>query len=87
MRPGLERDPAARHSVEHLPQGLRRGAHFPFPLQLAPFIQNAVPTGAIAEVQSDRQLWLGKIAALLAATVLIFFIAGLLYLLCLQARR
>src|ERR1041385_9065835 len=65
MRPRLQRDPAAWHSAEHLAHSFRRGAHLTFPLHLASFIQNAVPTGAIAQVQADRQLRLGKIAALL----------------------
>src|SRR5581483_4265765 len=64
MRPRLQRDPAARHFAEHLAQGFRRGAHLAFPLHLAPFIQHAVPTRAIAQVQADRQLKLCKMSAL-----------------------
>ena len=61
----LQRDAAARHSLERLAHRLRRGAYLLFPSQLALFVQHTVLTGAIPQVQSDRQFRLGKIAALL----------------------
>jgi hypothetical protein len=45
------------------------------------FIQHAIPARSISQVQTDGQFLLAKIPRLPCPAVLIFFIAGLLYLL------
>jgi len=56
---------------------------FDSPLTHVRFVQHAIPTRPISQVQPDRQFLLSKIFALLcfASTVLTFFIAAFLYLL------
>ena len=51
-----------------------------FAYHFASFIQHAIPTRPISQIQTDSQLLL-EILVARAATVLLFFIAGLLYLL------
>ena len=83
MRASLQRDPAARHPAENFAQRFRIRAHALLQLYLARFIQHAIPTVAISQIQSDGKFLPRNIPAC-AATVLTFFIAGLLYLLCLE---
>jgi hypothetical protein len=63
------------------PATLRRRTDSLFQPDLAGFIQHAVATGTIAQVQTDRQLGLRKILRRLYRSSATFFIAGLLYLL------
>ena len=55
MRPGFQRDPAARHCPENFLQRFRIRADPLFRLYLASFIQHAVPAVAISQIQSDGQ--------------------------------
>jgi hypothetical protein len=48
MRPGLQRDPAARHLAEDFAQRFRIRADALLQSYLAAFIQHAVPTVAIS---------------------------------------
>src|SRR5262245_36152434 len=66
MRPGFQRYPAARHGTENFAQRFRTRTHSLLQLDLPRFIQYAVPTVAIPQIQSDRQCWLRKLFALLA---------------------
>jgi hypothetical protein len=59
------RDPAARHFTEDFLQGFRTRADSLLQPYLTSFIQHAVPTVAISQVQSDGQRLLRKIPALL----------------------
>jgi hypothetical protein len=56
-------------------------AQFLFLQHFAHFVEQAIPTRSIAQVQPNRQLPLGKLLVAFTAAVLTFFIAGLLYLL------
>src|SRR5262249_7368649 len=61
-----QRHPAARHGAEHFAQSFRSRTDSLLQLYVACFIQHAVPTVAISQIQSDRQFLLhGKIPALL----------------------
>jgi hypothetical protein len=81
MRSGLQRDSAARHGTEDFLQGFRAPTHALFLLYLARFIQHAVPTVAIAQIQSDRQCLLhGKIPALHRCCGANLLHAGLLFI-------
>ena len=84
MRPDFQRDSAARHLAEDLAQRFRIGADALLQLYLAGFVQHAVPAVAISQIESDGQLRLRKIFVVFTAAVLTSFIAGLLYLLCLE---
>jgi hypothetical protein len=64
MRPRLQCDSAARHAAEHFSQGVRIRAHALLQLYLASFIQHAVPTVAIPQIQSDGQFQVANISAL-----------------------
>jgi hypothetical protein len=50
VRPGLQRDPTARHSAEDFAQPFRRRAHPLLQLDLASFTQHAVPAVAISQI-------------------------------------
>jgi len=65
MRPGLQRDPASRHRPEDLLQAFRSRAESQLHLDAPRFIQYAVLTVAISQIQSDRPSLLRKIPALL----------------------
>src|SRR6516225_5629077 len=65
MRPDFQRDPAARHGAEDFLQRFRSRTHSLFQLYPPAFIQHAVPTVAIAQVQSDGQCLPRNIPALL----------------------
>jgi hypothetical protein len=52
-------------------------------LYLAGFVHHAVPAVAISQIQSDGQYRPKIFLLCFVAAVLTFFIAGLLYLLCL----
>jgi hypothetical protein len=69
---------------EHFFHGFRSRAQLLFQPYFTRFVQHAIPARAIAQVQSDRQLLFRKIPDLFPAVMLIFFIAGLLYLLCFE---
>jgi hypothetical protein len=69
---------------KHLPHGLRSRTQLLFPQYFARFVEQALPTRSIPRVQADRELRLRKFLVCFAATVLTFFIAGLLYLLCFE---
>src|SRR3989442_273606 len=56
VRPGFQRHPAARHPTEDFLHGLRRGRHLLFQNYFSRFIQNAVPTEPISQIQPDREL-------------------------------
>src|SRR6516164_3848859 len=62
MGSDLQRDPAARHGTEHFAQGFRSRTHSLLQLYVARFIQHAVPTVAISQIQSDGQFLLGNIS-------------------------
>jgi hypothetical protein len=87
MHPGLQRDATARHDSECRLQSLRCGGDFLLHHDAPAFVQNAVATGAISQVQANGQVGLRKFLLGFVAAVLTFFIAGLLYLLCFKARR
>jgi hypothetical protein len=55
VRPRLQHYPAARHLAEDFLHGLRRGRHFLFQNHFFRFIQNAVPTPSVSQIQPDRQ--------------------------------
>jgi hypothetical protein len=55
VRPRFQRHPAARHPAEDFLHGLRCGRHFLFQNDFSRFIQNAVPTESISQIQPDRQ--------------------------------
>ena len=80
MRPGFQCDPAIRQAAENFPQCFRIRAHALFPLDLASFIQHAVPTVAIAQIQANAQLLSRNFPARLRRWVLTSFIAGLLFI-------
>jgi hypothetical protein len=65
MRPSFQRDPATRHGAEDFLQRFRSRTHALLQLDLARFIQHAVPTVVIAQIQSDGQSLPGNIPALL----------------------
>src|ERR1022692_2251734 len=65
MRPRFQRDPAARHSPEHFLHRLRSCAQSLLQHDFALFIQHAIPTRTIAQIETDRQLLLRKIPVLL----------------------
>jgi hypothetical protein len=87
MHPCLQRGATARHGPEHLAHGLRSWAQLLFLQHRARFIQQAVPARPIAQVQTDSQLLSQTFLICFLASVLTFFIAGLLYLLRLKERR
>src|SRR5207248_8262210 len=65
MHAGLQRDAAARHGSECRWQSLGRGGNSLFQHDTPRLIQNAVAARAIPQVQTDGQLLLRKIPALL----------------------
>jgi hypothetical protein len=65
MRPDFQCDPTARHRPEDFLQCFPTRLDSLFPLYLAGFIDHAVPTVAIAEIQSNGQFLLQKSLALL----------------------
>ena len=65
MRPDFQRDPAARHRAEDFLQRFRIRADSLLQLYLPSFIHHAVPAVAISQIQSDGQLLLREILALL----------------------
>jgi hypothetical protein len=79
MRPGFQRYPTARNLAEHLLESFGCGGQFLFQDYFARFIQNTVTAGAISQIQTDRQLVILENLDPFTATVLIFFIAGLLF--------
>jgi hypothetical protein len=50
---GLQRHAAARHSAEHLAQSLGSRAQALLQQHATSFVEYALPTGAIAQVESD----------------------------------
>ncbi len=64
MRPRLQRHSAARHPAEDFLQHFRTRADPLLHLYLPRFIQHAVPTVAISQIQPDRQFLLRNIPAL-----------------------
>src|SRR5579864_3788113 len=66
MRPGFQRDPAARHLYEDFAQRFRIGTHALLQLDLAGFIQHAVPAVAIAQIEPNGLCGLRKNPALFA---------------------
>jgi hypothetical protein len=56
VRPRFQCDPTPRHPTENFLHGLRWGRHFLFQNHFSRFIQNAVPTESISQIQPDRQL-------------------------------
>jgi len=69
MRPGLQCDSAARHGTKDFAQRLRIRADSVLQLDLASFIQHAVPTVAISQIESDGQCWLRNISAQLGSQI------------------
>src|ERR1035438_2890418 len=65
MRPDFQCDPTARHSAEHLADSLGSRTDSLLRPYLACFIQHAIPTPAIAQIQPDGQLLWGNILRLL----------------------
>src|SRR5215469_3025493 len=63
MCPGLQRDPAARHGTENFAQGSRIRTHPLLQLDLAAFIEHAIPAVTISQIESDGQCWLRNIPA------------------------
>jgi hypothetical protein len=63
MRPDFQCDPTARHRTEYFMQRFRTGTDSLFQLYLPCFIQHAVPTVTISQIQSDGQLLLRNIPA------------------------
>jgi hypothetical protein len=61
MRPGFQRDPAVRQAAENFAQRFCTRTHPLFQLDLANFIQHAVPAVAIAQIQSNGQFLLRNI--------------------------
>src|SRR5580765_4928724 len=55
MRPDFQCDPIARHGTEDFLQRFRIRTDSLLPLDPASFIQHAVPTVAISQIQSDGQ--------------------------------
>ena len=84
VRLDFECDPTAQHRAEDFLQRFRIRMDSLLQLDLASFIHHAVPTVAISQIQSDGQLCCEIFLLCFTATVLTFFIAGLLYLLCLE---
>jgi hypothetical protein len=80
MRPGLQRDPATRHPAEDFVQRFRTRPHALLQLDLAAFIQHAIPTVTISHIQSHGQFLPRNIPARLRPCGLTFFIAGLLFI-------
>ena len=81
MHPRLQRDSTPWHLPEYVCHRFRSRAQLLFQQHVARFIQHAIPTRSIAQLQTDRQFLLSKFLLCFDATVLILFIAGLLYLL------
>ena len=65
MRPRFQRDPAVRQAAEDFAQCFCIRAHALFQLDLASFLQHAVPTVATAQIQSNGQFLFRNIPALL----------------------
>jgi hypothetical protein len=63
MRPGFQGDATARHLSEDFPQCFRIGTHALLPLDLAGFVQHAIPAVAISQIESDDQCGLRNIPA------------------------
>jgi hypothetical protein len=60
MRPGFQRDPTVRHFAEPLAHRFRSRAQFLFLQHVTHFVEQAIPTRPIAQVQTNRQLRLGN---------------------------
>src|SRR6516225_4781997 len=56
MRPRLHRDATPRHATEYLFHGFRCGCQFVLQNDFSCFIQNAVSTGAISQIQFNGEL-------------------------------
>jgi hypothetical protein len=80
MRPDFQCDPTARHRPEHFTQRVRSRPDALFQLDLAGFIQHAVPTVAISQIQSDGQCLPRKFLPCFVVALLSFFIVGLLFI-------
>jgi len=65
MRPDFQRDSTAWHCSEDFLQPFRSRANSLFQLYLAGFVQHTVPAVAISQIESDGQLLLRNIPALL----------------------
>jgi hypothetical protein len=87
MHPRLQGDPTARHSPEHLLHGLRSRAHLLFQQHFARFIQHAIPTGPIAQIQTDGQFPVRKILRLACRCSANLFYCRSPLSLALRARR
>ncbi len=85
MRPCLHRDATPRQATEYLLHGFRCGRQLVLQNNFSCFIQNAVRTGAVSQIQSNGRLPLENVFPLVRI-VLIFCIAGLLFIV-LRARR
>jgi hypothetical protein len=79
MRPRFHRDARPRQATEYLLDGFRCDRQFVLRNDFSCFIQNAVRTGAVSQIQPNAQLSFEN-AFPLACIVLIFCIAGLLSL-------
>src|SRR5258708_2248121 len=64
MRPDFQRDATAQHGAENFLQRFRCRTDSLLQLYLASFIQHAIPTVAISQIQSDGQFLLRNIPAL-----------------------
>ena len=80
MHSGLQRDATARHLPKHFFIAFGVVPSF-VPEAFPRFIQHAIPSRSIPQIQTDRQFLLAKILALLCPYSANLFIAGLLYLL------
>jgi hypothetical protein len=88
MHSRLQGDPAPRHLPKHFFHRFRSRAQFLLQQHFPRFIQHAIPAPSIPQIQTDRQFLLANILALPCPhSANLFFIAGLLYLLRLRARR
>src|SRR6266481_3724417 len=65
MRPGLQCNPAARHFRESFAQCFLCRTYSLLYLYLARFVQHAIPTVAVSQIQTNRQFLLRYIPALL----------------------
>src|SRR5215469_15439055 len=65
MRPRLQRHSTVRHRPEHLSEGLRRCTYFLLKHYLPAFVQHAIPTPTIPQIQSHNVFLLCKLPGLL----------------------
>lgn len=87
MHPGLQRDATARHGRKPGHERLGSGSNLFFLDDAPGFVEHAVEARPVAQIQADGEGCVCSFSIAGSARVLSFFMAGLLYLLCLRARR